>query len=83
MADPTPTERRLLDSIRKAKATPESEPAEASPASEAPKPGRTPANRTRSRPAASGTRVRKTEPKPAAPSNEADAYQAGSRVWPD
>jgi len=81
MADPTPTERRLLDSIRKAKST--AEPGEASHDADPPKPRHTPATRARSRRAVSGTGTRKTEAKPAASTGEADAYQAGRRVWPD
>ena len=81
MADPTRTERQLLDSIRKAKAAPDL--GGASQAANSPDPHRAPDARARSRPAASRTRTREKEVELALPVGETDAYQAGRRVWPD
>jgi hypothetical protein len=81
MADQNRTERRLLDSIRKAKAS--SESGEASPAAESPGPRHAPATRTRSRPVATTGRVGETEARPSPLAPETENYQAGKRVWPD
>lgn len=81
MADPDRTERRLLDSIRKAKAS--SRPIGSSPPAGASGQSGAPATGTQSRPAAAKRVVRETEARPSAPAPGAENYQAGRRIWPD
>lgn len=77
MAETNPTERRLLDSIRKAKA---GQPAQREEGRTSPAigPARQPAQATRS----AATRSRTAQPE--RPKTEvAGRYRSGRRVWPD
>jgi hypothetical protein len=78
MPDPNRTERRLLESIRKAKSSRQPRAA-LTPVTDSPRPSTAP----RGRPEAAAMTTRGGSREAATARSPADAYQLGGRVWPD